>query len=180
MWGRIFAGLAVTSLITWIVYRSATYRRIFADAHFVEVAQGIVRLKAAALSRVIVSDEDEVRSPTDLRTLITSAGLVLVYTIRRMDNMFVHHCSISLAGGYTAHAVGESFTLFVAKLLGVPFEQLALGVGRSTVHHAEFHLSEGAEATFAARSVPEVSPAVIKAFRNEWIEVSKRLQWNRL
>jgi len=31
--------------------------------------------------------------------------------------------------------------LFSAKLLGVPFESLALGVGRSTVHHAEFQLS---------------------------------------
>jgi hypothetical protein len=69
-----------------------------------------------------------------------------------------------------AHAVGETFVLFSAKLLGVPFESLALGVGRSTVHHAEFHLSPTEQAEFAGRPVPEVSLADITAFRGEWVE----------
>jgi hypothetical protein len=170
----------LVALVAWIALRGAKYRRIFADRHFVEVAQGVARIRSAALSRVIVSDDDVVRSPNDPRALVTSAGLALLYTIRRAENQFVHHYSVSLAGGYTAHAVGETFVLFVAKLFGVPFETLALGVGRSTVHHAEFELPQTEQAAFAGRQVLKVSPAEIAAFREEWIEARERLRWERL
>jgi hypothetical protein len=182
MWGWICAGTAVVTVVGWIVLRGATYRRIFANAHFTEVAQGVARIKVAAMERVIASDEDEVRSAADPRALITSAGLAMVYTVRRIEDRFVHHYhySVSVAGGYTAHAVGETFVLFAAKLLSVPFEFLALGVGQSTVHHAEFQLSPSEQAEFARRPVPEVSLGEITAFRGEWLEASKRLQWQRL
>jgi hypothetical protein len=180
MWGWLCAGSAIVALIGWILSRGGLYRRLFADAHFVEVARGVDRLKDAALERVIVSDEDEVASPADRRTLVTSAGLALLYTVRAVEGRFVHHYSVSVAGRYTAHAVGETFTLFVAKLLGLPFEALALGVGRSTVHHAEFRLSAGEQAEFAARPVPVVSAAEVAVFRSEWVEASKRLRWERL
>jgi len=104
MWVWICVALAIAALVGRIVFRGATYRRIFADGHFTDAAQGVARLKAAALERVIASDEDEVRSPADPRALVTSAGLALVYTVRRMEDRFVHHYSVSVAGGYTAHA----------------------------------------------------------------------------
>jgi hypothetical protein len=140
-WEWICAGVAVAALIGWIVFRGAAYRRLFADDHLLEVARGVTRIKAAALDKVIATDEDEVRSPADPRVVVTSAGLALLYTVRRVEDRFVHHYSVSVAGGYTAHAVGETFVLFVARRLGVPSESLSLGVGRSTVHHAEFRLS---------------------------------------
>lgn len=180
MLGWICGGLVIVALVAWIVFRWTTYGRIFADAHFTEVAQGVARLKVAALERVVTTDADEVRSPTDPRVLVTKAGLALVYTVRRLEDRFVHHYSVSVAGGFTAHAVGETFVLFAAKLLGVPFETLALGVGRSTVHHAEFQLSPSEQTEFAGRPVPEVSLAEIEAFRKEWFEARKRLQWQRL
>lgn len=180
MWGWVFAGVVIVALVGWFVIRGATYRRIFADGHFAEVARGVARIKAAALERVIASDEDEMGSPADPRTLVTSGGLALVYTVTRMKDRFVHHYSVSVAGTYTAHAVGETFVLFVAKILGVPFELLALSVSRSTVHHAEFRLSSPEQAAFAERPVPEISLAEITAFRRERIEVSKQLQWQPL
>ena len=179
-WGWVCAGVAVAALVGWVVFRGAVYRRLFGDGHFLEVARGVGRVKAAALDKVIASDEDEVRSPADPRALVTSAGLALLYTVRRVEDRFVHHYSVSVAGGYTAHAVGETFVLFVAKLLGVPFESLALGVGRSTVHHAEFQLSAGEQSEFTGRPVPEVSPAEVTAFRGEWVEARKHLRWQRL
>ena len=179
-WGWVCAGIAVAALVGWIVFRGAAYRRLFADGHFLEVAKGVSRIKAAALDKVIVSGVNEVRLPDDSRALVTSAGLALLYTIRRVEDRFVHHYSVSAAGGYTAHAVGETFVLFVAKLLGVPFESLALGVGRSTVYHAEFQFSTVEQSEFAVRVVPEVSLAAVAAFRSAWVEARKQLQWQQL
>ncbi len=179
-WGWVCAGLVVAALVAWVVYRAAVYRRLFADEHFLEVARGLGRVKTAALDGVTAAGEEAVPSPADLNVLVTRAGLAVLYTVRQAEGEFVHHYSVSVVGGYTAHAVGETFVLFVAKLLGVPFGSLALGVGRSTVHHAEFRLSAAEQAEFAARPVPEVSPAEVTAFRQEWAEASKQLRWQRL
>jgi hypothetical protein len=179
-WGWVCAGLLVALVVAWVVYRAAVYRRLFADEHFLEVARGLGRVKTSALDKLLGAEEDEVTSRTDPRVLLTSAGLALLYTVRQAEGGFVHHYSVSVAGGYTAHAVGETFVLFVAKLLGVPFGSLALGVGRSTVHHAEFRLSAAEQSEFAARPVPEVSPAEVTAFRQEWADAARHLRWQRL
>lgn len=179
MWGWVIVGLLVAAFVGWIAFRWYVYRRLFADRNFLEVATGVARLKVAALDKVIVSHEDEVKSPADPRALVTSAGLVLIYTVWRVEDRFVHHYSVSVDGGITAHAIGETFVLFVAKLLGVPFEKLALGVGQTTVHHAQFDLSISEQTQFAEFPVPEVSKAGVKAFLTEGMEARKHLQWQR-
>jgi hypothetical protein len=175
MWGWVCAGLLVAALVGWIFLRSRAYRRLFADEHFLEVAQAVARLKVAALGKVIALGSDEALSPTDPRALVTSSGLALFYTVRRDDERFVHHYSVSVAGGYTSRVVGEMFTLFIARLLGVPFEALTLEVGRSAVHHAEFHLSTAEQVKFAELAVLKAQPAEITSFRREYMEVRKHL-----
>jgi hypothetical protein len=86
-----------------------------------------------------------------------------------------HHYSVSVASGYTSRVVGEMFTLFIARLLGVPFEALTLEVGRSAVHHAEFHLSAAEQVKFAELAVLKAQPAEITTFRREYMEVRKHL-----
>lgn len=179
-WGWVCASVTVAALVAWVVFRGGVYRRLFADGHFMEVARAAGRVKTAALGRVITSDDDEPRSPADPRAAVTSAGLALLYTVRRVEDRFVHHYSVSVAGGYTAHAVGETFVLFVARVLGVPVASLALGVGRSTVHHAEFQFTGAEQSEFAGRPVAEVSPAEVTAFRDEWVEARKQLQWRQV
>jgi hypothetical protein len=198
MWVSVCAGLGILPLVAllgYLLFRAVTYHRYFADGHFTEVAQGVARIKAAALERVVASKKDEVRSTADPRVLVTSAGLRLVYTGRRMEDRFVHHYSVSMAYCFTAGLVGKRFVLFVAKVLGVPLDSLALGVGRTTVHHvhhadfrfaspdtghhAEFQFSSPEQAAFAERAVPEVSVAEITAFRKEWFEASERLRWEQ-
>lgn len=172
--------MSVAALVGWIVFRLCKYRRLYADEHYLEIAREVARLKVVALDRIVAPDEDEPPSPTDPRALVTGAGLALFYTVWRIEDRFVHHYSVSVAGDYTAHAVGETFTLFVAKLLGVPFEALALEVWPSTVHHAEFHLSAAEQSEFAERAVPKVSLAEIKSFRSEWMEAREHLRWHKL
>jgi hypothetical protein len=180
MWVWAVPGFALAVIVWWIVSRILAYRRLFADESFLEVAREVDRLKVAALNKITALDEDESSSPTDPRALVTSAGLALFYTVRRIDDRFVHHYSVSVAGRYTAHTVGEGFALFVAKLLGVPFEALTLEIGPSAVHHAEFHLSSAEQSRFALRAVARLSLAEIKSFRKEWLEARKYLQWKRL
>jgi hypothetical protein len=184
MWGWLWAGVLVAlilvSIAIWIYFRGQTYRRIFADSHFAEVARGVARVKSAAVERIILCEKDEMQSPSDPRILVTAAGLALVYSVRRVDDNYVHHYSVSVSGGYTAHAVGETFVLFIAKLLSVPSERLALGIGRSTIHHAEFQFSQTEQFAFAALPIPDVSIEEIAAFREEWLEIRKELKWQRL
>lgn len=179
MWGWICGGVALVAAIAfvWVFLRGNVYRRLFADEHFLEAARGVARVKIGAMENP-VSEDAEVPSPEeDPRVLMTSAGLVLFYTVRRVDERFVHHYSVSVAGGYTAHAVGETFVLLTARALGIAYDRLALGVGASTVHHAEFELSEDENESFRARPVPEMSAADVDAFRKEWLEVRDRLHW---
>jgi hypothetical protein len=183
MWGWICAGLAGVALVAfllWTISRSRLYWRLFSDEHFQEVAAGVARLKAAALEKVVVSPADEISSPEDPRVRISKSGLVVVYTVRQAAEKFIHHFSVSVGGGYTARAVGGTFLLFVTRLLEVPFEKSALGVGRSTVHHGEFHLDAAEQTAFAGKPVRSVSLAEINDLRGELLEASKRLPWQQV
>jgi hypothetical protein len=180
MWGWVCVGLPVAALLGWIALRIRKYRRLSADEHYFEMAREVARLKTAALDKVIALGADEAPSPSDPRASVTGAGLALFYTVRRSDDRFIHHYSVGVAGGYTSRLVGEMFTLFVARLLGVPFEALTLEVGRSTVHHAEFNLSAAEQSKFAERAVPAPSPAEVTSFRKEYLGARERLRWKRL
>jgi hypothetical protein len=181
MWGWICAGLAVAMLVGWGLARWRLYSRLFADEHLLEVARGVVQLKEAALAKVIEAPEQELRSPEDPRVLRSRLGLALLYTVsHREPGRYVHHASVSLVGGPTAHAVGELFILLWAKVLGVPHEGLTLGVSQATVHHAEFVLDEPGEAEFARRPTHELAPDQVAEFRGETARVRAGLQWGRL
>jgi hypothetical protein len=107
--------------------------------------------------------------------------LALVYKINQRDDRFIHHYSVSIPGRVTPHAVGEQFILFVARLLGVPFDILALSrFESSTVHHAEFRLSQSEQLAFARQPVPEVTKVEIAAFLTEFHEARKDLRWTRV
>jgi hypothetical protein len=178
MWAWAVIGFALAAIVWWILSRSRAYSRFFSDAHFLEVARGIPRIKAAALDRILAPNEDAALSPDDSRALVTSAGLAFFYTIQYIGDRFIHHYSVSEAGRITTAALGETYTLFVAKLLGVPFGALKLEIGRYAVRHAEFILSNAEQSAFVARATPEVSAEDVKTLRRELMEARERLQWH--
>jgi hypothetical protein len=180
MWVWVFPGFVIAVIFLWVVSRIRAYRRFFADAHFLEVSQVVRRLKAAALDRIIAPNEDQALSPSDPRALVTSAGLAFFYTIHHVENRFVHHYSVSEVGRITAAALGETYALFVAKLLGVPFEALKLEMGQSAIRHVEFILSDAEQSEFAARETLEISAAEVKAFSRECMDVREHLLWKPL
>jgi len=179
MSAALVIGVGVVLVALWLASRARRYARLFADPHLLEVGRGLVRAKAAALAHVIQDERDEPVAPDDPRVLTTSAGLAIVYTVSERESCFVHHCSVSVIGGPTTHAVGGTFVLLVAKLLGLAPAELSCSVAASTVHHAELSLDADRHAALAALPVPELGPATLTALRRGALEARGRVTWQR-
>jgi len=169
----ILAGLGGL-VVLWVVTRARKYGRIFADAHFIEVGGAAAKIKAAALAK----GDSEPSSADDPRTLQTSANVAIFYTVRKDDLRYVHHCSVSVRGGPTTHAVGRTFVAFAAKLFGLPLDRMAFAVAPSTVHHGEVMLDADEHAAVAAAPVPEVSASNATELKRAAMDAP--LEWKRL
>jgi hypothetical protein len=204
----IFPGFVAVGVVGWFAFSLRKITRLSAYKHYLEIAREIPRIKAAALEKVIEPVAYEAPSPTDhrtlgssamsplekviatvvydapsradQRTLTTSAGLTLSYRVRRSADQFIHHYTVSCASVFGIDLPARMLTLFVARLLGVPFEALTLEVGRFNVCHAEFQLSADEHDMLAERPVSMVSPAEIASFRRECMEIHRHLRWRRL
>lgn len=167
-------------LITLLFISGSIHKKVFSDAHFQEVAESLPALKQAAMDLPMQGQENPFQ-PTDPRSLLTSVGLAIVYTVSLHDGVFHHHISISLAArGYTAHAVGDMFMQFVARLLGVGIDRFRLGVSRATVHHGIFELSLAEHAAYSNRPVTVLTADELKAIREEWIKSRTAVRWERI
>src|SRR5262249_14400996 len=168
LWLLASLAVAAAGLVWWVVLRLSWYRRLFAIPHLIEFGQGLAAVKQAAMRNVIASDGNGVHSPDDARILRTSMDLVLLYTISLgAAGTYVHHASVSIPGRPTAHAVGETFLLLWAKLLGVEYGRLALNMSPMTVHHAEFVLNQNEQSEFAQRPVAAATAEGLEAFLAE-------------
>ena len=176
----VLSGLLILGCaLAWLWSRGSKYRKLFAEGHLFEFGERIGAVKQAALSNLGVEGL-QAPSADDPRWFRTGAGLVLLYTISNdSPGEYVHYASVSLSGTYTAHAVGETFILLWAKLLGIEYERLTLGVSKSTVHHATFVLAEAEQVDFARRPVEALTIERLRDFYNEKLKVRERLTWNR-
>jgi hypothetical protein len=175
MWW-VLAGLALGA--AWLVVsRVLRYEKLFGIRHLMQFAQALPALKQAAMRQVMTGGDGVAPSPGDDRILQTSAGLAFVYTVSiDPDGRFVHHASASLPGRVTAHAIGETFILLWARLLGVEYGRLVLQVSPATVYHAEFVLGDGEQADFAARPVETPSAEMLKEFQAECFRARQQLR----
>jgi hypothetical protein len=160
-----------------VASRARMYGRLFGDEHWLEIGRGIAGTKAAALGRVIETDGDAPVSRGDPRIIATSSGLVIVYTVQKREADFVHHCSVGTRGGATAHAVGSTFVVLVAKLLGLPTEKTTYQIADSTIHHAEAVVDEAEHLALAAAPVPEVSAGNVAELRRDVMEAREGVRW---
>jgi hypothetical protein len=166
-------GGIVGLLVSYVVFRSRKYGRIFSDAHVIEIGRAVASLKTAALA----NDDTKPSSPGDPHSH-TSAYLAIVYTVRKDDTGYVHSCSVSVRNGYTAHAVGRTFVAFAAKLLGLPLDRMAFVVTPSTVHYGEVTLDSEEHAALAAAPVLEVSASNARELVRAAMDM--QLAWKRI
>jgi hypothetical protein len=178
--GYIVGGVVVALILLWVLVRASKYKQVFADAHFLEVANELPELKARALAQADQPLDTSRWTPQDeTRRLITSAGLVVVYTIAPDGDQYVHHLSVSLRGGYTAHAVGDMFIWWLLRLLGVDIQRCRLLISQRTVHYAIWQVDREEQAVFANCSVAEPSAADVAGFRQEWMRSEQSVRWER-
>jgi hypothetical protein len=84
---------------------------------------------------------------------------------------------VSVAGDLTARAVGESFVLLMAKLIGLPLDKLRVQIGRSTVHHALAILSPSEHARLASAPVLELTADNVERVRCEIRDLRANPEW---
>jgi hypothetical protein len=179
MLGWVLGAVAVllVAIFVWGVWsRTRMYRRLFSDRHFLELAGAAVALQQAGLDRPI-TDSDQIKSQSDPRCLLTSAGLAVVYTVSTNDSEITHHCSVSLAAGPTARAVGEIFLLLMTKLLGLPIDKLRVHIGSSTVHHALAILTLSEHARLASAPAFELTADNLEHVRREIHDLRANPEW---
>lgn len=142
-------------VVLYIGSRVRRYGRLFATKHYRELADRLPAARARALECAESADE---MSPEDPRVIFTSAGLAVFVTIRREEEVFVHHASIS-TGGYTTQAVGRTFVVFVAERLGWGFDKTRFTYSPQ-VFHAEMVLDADGQRAWAGRGVEGVGDDV--------------------
>lgn len=131
------------------------YARIFAGTHYAQVADGLGPARDAAATRAETPREpDGPPDDDDPRFIFTDQGLAVGYSVVRTEPEYVHHLSVSMAGGYTPRAVGETFTLFVAEAMAWPMDRARFFVSEHPVYHGEVRLTEAEHGAWAAGPAP--------------------------
>ncbi len=169
--------LLLAGLAGWRLLRGRLTRRLLAGPHLLEVAEGLEPVKRAACRLLLASPAAFAPLPRDPRVLATSRGLLLHFTVSRDGSSYAHHLSLSVVGGYLPRPAGEALILFLVGLLGVPYEQLELTVSASSVHHAQFVLTETEHAELRQRSINPPRSAQLAGLRREWSLRREAMCW---
>jgi hypothetical protein len=140
-------------------------RRMFDEAHFLEIAGALPELKAGALRL----GDAEMAPPSDDRVFISRPQIVVIYTAVKRGAEVVHHVSVSRRGDRTANAIGSMFTRFVATQLGLPVARMRFEGKPGGTHHGEVVLSAAEHDAYVAAPIPKVSPEGIASFRRAWL-----------
>lgn len=162
---QVLALVLVTLVVLYVVSRARLYGRLFAPAHYRELADKLPAARAAALARV---DDDLAQpgAPGDPRAIVSAAGLAVFVTIRRDGPVYIHHISVSLGGGPTTDSVGRTFSVFIAERLAWDLGQAAFAVSPRHVFHGEMRLEDAAQREWAARVV--ATPVGEDAHHEAW------------
>ena len=108
---QVLSIVLVALVALFFASRARLYGRLFAPAHYRELADKLPAARTAALERV---DEDAGSNvPGDPRVVASAAGLVVFVTIRRDGPVHIHHISVSVRGGPAVDAVGRTFSVFI-------------------------------------------------------------------
>jgi hypothetical protein len=171
-------GLICVLVMVWFWSTGGKYKAVFADEHFLEVAGKLSGLKEAAFAKAH-QPLDGPMEPNDRRTMVTSAGLTMIYIIVPTDAGYEHRLSVSLQNGLTAHAVGEMFALWGILLLGEEKEQCEFYFSQRTVHYAVWIHSVKEQAQKADSAGLAVTGELLAGFREKWAQGEMRREWKR-
>jgi hypothetical protein len=171
----LLLALVVIVALAYLAWRGSSSRRLFSEPHFAELAGALGPLKEAACR---AGAEDAELGPDDPRIFVSSAGAAILYTVSREADRFVHHCSVSRAGGPTPHAVGGMVLLFAARVMGLP-EGASFSIGPTGVHHAQLKLEPSAHTAYSAAPVTLPPAHEIRGWMRDALTRRDAISWER-
>lgn len=143
-----YLGLALAllalALVALVVQRGRRYRAIFAPAHFRELASALKELKP---------ELESVAETARPSSLLTSAGVGVVYTVSPAEDGTQHHLSLSYRGGFLARAAGLAIVGFLVELMGIDIRRVHPFATQTGVLHAVFKLSPEEQAAWRGYAV---------------------------
>ncbi|MDR3614369.1 MAG: hypothetical protein P4L53_12470 [Candidatus Obscuribacterales bacterium] len=164
-------------LLAVIAVVSAKVSRLLSAKHLSEISDCMARLKIAALKAMVRPGEPDPYEqnfhPDQVaqQTLVTSAGLGLMYTVSKQDDLYSHHISMSSHAGSLAHSAAMTIATWISYFLNIPVDEVGVPPELSNapgfVWHMTFVLSEEEEHHYEqARprilTVSDITPAMWK------------------
>lgn len=155
------AGFVFFALLALFLFqRARVYRAVFSAVHVREFVRVVQRLRDAAIELGSKPPEDL----SDPRVGSTSAGLRVAYTVMPdQQGGMAHHVSVSLLGGYTAHAVGHAFVRLAMESLGFAPDEYAVGRSQRGIWHGAVVLTNQESSARAKAPLPQLDEPAIAA-----------------
>jgi hypothetical protein len=178
-----FWGIIVVILIPLAAYLLISppgkYRKLFSDAHLLEIWNRMAQVKAAALDAVdrpASSNGDGLARGqlAHAQRFTTTANLTLLYTIDQQGDRYHHHLSMSHRQ-LLAVAAATYFTALLGEILAVDVRQASLGVSPRMIFHLTFSLDKEQETQFAATPVVAPDPMRLPQVRQRVLEIRREL-----
>ena len=157
--------VAIVLFLAFMMWRKMRYyKRVFSDEHYFEVAEVLHELKELALKKVGSTYAGPVEGK------VTSAGLIISYSIQMEDGQFEHHVALSTKGRRTLHGIAHRFIYYSIWVLGLPIEQLQMAASQTSVHHGKVTISAMEQEEFpgSPKKIPSVDE--LKANQLKFIE----------
>ncbi len=168
----------VILLFVWLLLKQRVYSGILSDAHLMEVAEKFDSVRSFAYRLAEEPLEAAEINPDDPRVDITHSGVVVAYTVRRDGKRYLHHFSVSVAGGYTPPSVGGSLVIYLDSLLGRDPDTVEFGVSNGCVYHGEFAVDADEEQRVHAQ--PLALPDDIQATRQRCTNIWNHTPFRRV
>jgi hypothetical protein len=136
--------------------RLLALRRMLSRGHFLELAGLLAKAKEAALANILeaahsaASGEIPALGSVSEAQFTTSAGLCVLYTIRRDGSRYAHHLSFSLGGGWLPRSSATGLVVFVHGVLSFSDAPCDLHVSKGGIYHFVVEMDEERHASFAS------------------------------
>ncbi len=131
------------------------YIPLLTDEHFLEVAGAIPELKRAAFEEI----GKPIESHDDPHATLTSAGLVLLYTVSLIPdrNQLLNQISMSFRGAQLAWSFAGRITYMICYLLGIETKEIVIAHSRNGVAHFAFLVPDQKRTEFEQRDIVKLS-----------------------
>jgi hypothetical protein len=134
--------------------------KFFTDEHMIEVVQALDSLRNAAVQNVF--DISDFNYDSDLPRVKTSSGILMLYSVIKIDTLFYHKFSVSRAP-YLARAFGKCLVGMACERFALPDPE-TIGLSARHVFHADWILTSQEHMELLAAEIP-ARPASVEGLK---------------